>query len=70
MIISQDVTNAGVGWCVSGKLDTVFDGDTDGITIGLDKIIELDFSENFLSVVMMERFRVLLKESKMSSMIA
>ena len=39
----QDGINASVGWCVSVFLVTCSDIYVDDITIGLDKVIELDF---------------------------
>ena len=37
--------NAGIVWCFDGRLGTVFNGDTDIITLGLDKRIKIDSSK-------------------------
>ena len=45
--------NAGIGLCVAGLLGTGFDGDSYGITLGIDKGIEISFQIYILwSVVM------------------
>ena len=43
----------------SGGLVTDFDGDADGITLGIDKGIELYFKTDILMFVMVEILRVL-----------
>ena len=43
----QDGINVNANWCVSDGLGTCFDGDEDGITLNIDKVIHLDSSYIF-----------------------
>ena len=48
-----------VGWYVADWLSTSFYGDTDLITLGIDKVIELGFQINLLRVEIMASLDVL-----------
>ena len=46
----QDGINAGIVWFVAGWLGTGFDGDLYGITLGIDKLVELGLSGRYFDV--------------------
>ena len=59
MIEVQDGINYDIVLCVSGGLVTGFDGNADGITLGLSKRIHIDFQTDLFRIVIMEILRVL-----------
>ena len=55
----QDGINYDIVLCVSGGLVTGFDGNADGITLGLSKGIHIDFQADLFRIVIIEILRFL-----------
>ena len=61
----QYVINADVSWYVSGCLGTGFCRDVDLITLGIDEVIELLFSDRYFEVLLVARLGDVQQEYKM-----
>ena len=62
----QDGINSDVSWCIYGWLGAGFVVDADGITLDIDKLVELGFSDRSFEVCSDGNLGVLLQELDMA----